>query len=306
MERDLYEILGVDKTASQDEIKRVYKKLARQYHPDLNPGDATAEEKFKEVSAAYDVLSDVERRAAYDEFGHDATRVGFDPEKARAHQRWQEQAAAARSHGGARGFDDLSDLFGGAFGGRVRDFRTAPRRGVDIEAELTVSFLDAAHGAQRDISLSDPATGERSDIRLTIPEGIADGQRIRLRGKGAPGLRGGPPGDLYVTIRVSAHPLFRRDGKDLELELPITVKEAMLGAKVPVPTLDGRVMVTVPAASQTGRKLRLRGKGVTGGDLYAVLEVVVPTRSTEAAEAALDTLEALYEGDVRQALWEAP
>jgi len=310
-DRDPYDILGVPRTVNDAEMKRVFKKLARQVHPDLNPDDPQAEAAFKEISAAYDLLSNPTSRKLYDEFGHEATRSGFDPEQARAYKQWQQRAAASQRFRGVGGdgsgnLGDLGDLFGGAFGQRARGWRDAPRRGADAQTRLTIDFLDAVSGATRELTLTDPSTGQADHIRVTIPAGIDDAQTIRLVGKGGPGVHGAPPGDLYITVLVHPHPVFRRQGDDITLDVPITVKEAVMGGPVTIPTPLGRVTLKVPPGSQAGQKMRLKGKGVKGGHLYAVLQIRVPTGNPEELGDALDALDAQYTGDVRRGLKEAP
>lgn len=311
---DLYAVLGVPRDASEEDLRKAYRKLARKHHPDLNPGDAAAEARFKKISAAYEVLSKPEKRALYDELGADAEKIGYDPERAEEYRRWRRQAEAAAGMGGApfgfggaagpEGFVDLEDLLGDFFarGGRAR----GPRRGRDVEASLRVGFLEAARGATTTIEVPRRAASgevEVSRLSLTIPAGVEEGQRLRLAGQGEPGPGGGPPGDLYVRVQVAEHPLFRRAGRDLELTVPITVAEALRGASVEVPTLGGAVKLKVPPGAQGGQRLRLRGKGVQTaepGDLYVVLELVAPTGGDEATrERVARELERLYERDVR-------
>ncbi len=297
VETKLYDALGVSPRASDDEIKKAYRKLARRYHPDVNPGDDSAEQRFKEISAAYEVLSDPDKRRAYDEFGADATKMGFDPEQARAYREWQRQASRTRrpSGGGSMDMDDiLSQLFGDQAG--------VAFRGSDIQAELPTDFRSALAGGERSLTFSDGRS-----LRVRLPPGVRDGETLRLRGKGAPGRGGAPAGDLLVTVRVAPDPVFRREGEDLHLTVPITVGEAVRGASVQVPTLDGEVKVTVPPGSQTGQKLRLKGRGVarggTQGHLYVELRVVAPDGPVDdEVDRALDVLERAYGGDVRAAL----
>jgi molecular chaperone DnaJ len=353
VEKDYYAALGVPKTATQDEIKKAYRKLARTHHPDANKGDHAAEEKFKEISEAYDVLSDATKRKEYDEartlFGGGGFRT---------------PRGSANGHAGGVPFDlgdllgnaggGLGDLFGGIFGTRGRG--QAARRGGDVEAEVTLSFDDAARGVTVPLQLSTPATcptcrgsgakpgtatrvcpvcegtGSASrnaggfafaepcrqcrgrgllvddpcatcagtgeavttrTLRTRIPAGVGDGQRIRLAGKGLPGERGGPAGDLIVHVHVAPHRVFGRKGDNLTLTLPVTFPEAALGATVKVPTLDGPpVTLKIPAGTTNGRTLRVRGKGVTRrdgtrGDLLVTVEVAVPTTLTDAAKDAL-------------------
>jgi DnaJ-class molecular chaperone len=298
MAESLYDILGVAKTASSDEIRKAYRKLARAHHPDVNPGNTAAEEKFKKVSAAYDVLSDDKKRAAYDEFGDASLQGGFDPEKAREYQRWQtaQQQRASRFHDEDYGEDgrasfDFSELFGRARG---------PQRGADLRASLQLDLKQAIEGTE--ITLELPTGAQR----VRIPPGADDGSTIRLAGKGAPGGRGGPPGDLLIEIAVAPHPRVRRDGLDLHLTVPVTLAEAYNGASVEVPTFRGPVTVKVPPRSQNGAKLRLRGKGVTRkdqhGDMIIELEIRMPDREDAALSSALDAAAAAYSKPVREGM----
>mgnify|MGYP006206183775 FL=1 len=260
------------RAATDDEIKKAYKKLARRHHPDLNPGDAAAEERFKSVSAAYDVLGDPEKRRLYDEFGEDATRAGFDPEQARAYKQWQEQAAWRPSGRRARSHSANADLFESLFGDR----RSRPRPGRDVHADLVLDFRTAALGGVQTLTFGDGRT-----IKARIPSGVEDGEGIRLRGQGEPGTGGSPSGDLVITVHVEPDPLYRREGDDLHLDVPITVPEAVAGASIEVPTLEGSVRVKVPAGSQTGQTLRIRGKGIARkdrvtGHLFVHLLVMAP------------------------------
>ncbi len=307
--RDLYEVLGVAKDASKDTVRKAYRKLARELHPDVNPGDAEAEERFKEVAAAYDVLSDEEKRKAYDEFGFDSLQSGFDPEKARAYQQWQQSRryqGAASGFGGFGGMPggvaDMGDL--GDFFSRIRQQQAnRPRRGGDVHASLSVDLATAMKGTQVSVDVPASGGGTRS-VQVRIPPGADDGDTLRIRGKGAPGANGGPDGDLVIEVRVETHSVFERDGLHLRLELPISLHEAYSGAKVSVPTMDGDVTMTIPAGSQSGQTLRLKGKGVSRGkktgNLYVTLKVLLPPPGDEALAAALEKAEALYEGDVRE------
>ena len=356
-----YETLGVAKTASADEIKKAYRKLARQYHPDRNPGDDAAEERFKEVQNAYDLLSDPEKRKQYDTFGANGM-------------------PGAGGFGGA-GFNfdigDLGDLFGGLFGGGRRGGGTRARaergmRGADLEAVVNLSFEDSLRGIETKIpvevdtacrecggsgakpgtapticpecngrgvkvesqglfGLSQPCPRcrgngtviedpcprchgsgrERRTKRYTvkIPAGVKDGTKIRLRGKGEPGMNGGPPGDLNVVTRVAASPIYERRDADLVVNVPITFTEAALGAKVEVPTPEGRVTLKVPAGSEDGKLLRIRGRGapkLSGGgkgDVLARLRIDVPKKLTKAEREALEQLQKAERGNPRERLF---
>jgi curved DNA-binding protein len=276
--KDYYKILGVERTASEDEIKKAYRKLARKYHPDVSK-EANAKEKFQEVSEAYETLRDKEKRAAYDSLGSHRPGQDFRPPPD-----WHDRFGSGRAED-LRDVD-LSDLFEqmGIFGrasGRRGGFgRNVPIPGEDYETPLRITLEEAYRGAEREFQIDGHA------LRARIPKGATDGQRLRLRGKGGPGMNGGPAGDLYLQIVLEPHPLFKARGHDLEIEVPITPWEAALGAQVEVPTLEGRVTMKVPPGSKGEQKLRLAGKGLPkpgggAGDLYAVLDIVVPTTLTE-------------------------
>ncbi|MBW6506855.1 MAG: DnaJ domain-containing protein [Rhodobacteraceae bacterium] len=297
MTNDPYATLGVKKTATEDEIKKAYRKIARASHPDLNPDDKTAEARFKAASLAYDLLKDPETRARFDRGEIDAS--GAERPERRFYRDYAEAPGNPYRSQRAEDFADVSDIFaeffrqrgqaGGQTSGQTagqasgarqgQGFRTA---GTDLHYALEVPFLDAARGGTTRITLPD---GSMLDV--TIPEGTAEGQTLRLRGKGAPGLGGGAPGDAYVTLSVRPHPLFRREGNDIVLTLPITIDEAVLGAKVEVPTIGGAVNVTIPAGASSGRVLRLRGRGVKAkgaapGDQRVELRIVAPPKPDEA------------------------
>jgi molecular chaperone DnaJ len=351
VEKDYYAALGVPKDASAADIKKAYRKLARTHHPDANAGDAKAEERFKEISEAYDVLSDAAKRKEYDEARAMFAGGGFRMPPGGGRSATFDLGDLFGGGGGG----GLGDLFGGLFGGGRRS--AAPRRGADVEAEVTLSFDDAASGVTVPLSISGPHTcptckgsGARPGtttrvcprctgtgmettnqggfalaqpcrecrgrgllvddpcqtcggsgeaittrtLRARIPAGVANGQRIRLKGKGEAGDRGGPAGDLLVTVHVRKHELFGRRGDNLTVVVPVTYPEAALGATVKVPTLDGStVSVKIPAGTAGGRVLRVRGKGMarrdgTKGDLLVTVEVAVPTELTEAAREALE------------------
>jgi curved DNA-binding protein len=291
--KDYYKILGVERGASDDDIKKAYRKLARKYHPDVSK-EANAKERFQEVSEAYETLRDKEKRAAYDSLGS-----GFRPgQDFRPPPDWFER------FGGGRGEDlggvDLSDLFEslGAFGratgfGRGRGGRRGPAMafpGEDYEVPVRLALEEAFRGTERTVQLE----GGRS-FTARIPPGATDGQRLRLRGKGGSGLNGGPPGDLYLQIALEPHPLYRVSGHDLDLEVPLGPWEAALGAQVEIPTMTGRVTMKVPAGSKAGQKLRLAGKGLPkpgggAGDLYAVLSIDVPSPLTDAERKLFEEL----------------
>jgi molecular chaperone DnaJ len=358
-EKDYYAVLGVPQSSTQKDITKAYRKLARELHPDANPGNAAAEERFKEVAAAYDVLGDETKRAEYDEvrrLGPMAGGFGGGGDGGFGGGRFQDVR-----------FDDLGDLgglFGNLFGGRARTTTPrggGPQRGADLETTLHLDFADAARGittsvhltsdapcatchgsgarpgtvpascvrcggsgflhenqgsfsfaspctacAGNGVTVTDPCgtcagTGvERRprEVRVRIPPGVDDGQRIKLKGRGAPGRRGGPSGDLYVVVRVAAHPLFGRSGRDLTLTVPVTFAEAALGADVRVPTLeDGPVTVRIPAGTRSGRTLRVRNRGIRtdagAGDLLVTVDVVVPSTLSPAEREAIEALAAV-------------
>jgi curved DNA-binding protein len=286
---DLYAVLGVPKSAEGDTIKKAYRKLAGQLHPDKNPGNKSAETRFKEVNHAYDVLGDPKKRKLYDEFGEEGLREGFDPERVRAYREW----ASRQSRGGGSDPEggqtfDLEDMLGGAgaggfgdlFGdliGRARRQR-GPIKGPDLESEITIDFASALRGATLELR---PQGHTETPVTVRIPAGAAEGSRVRIANQGGPSPSGGPRGDLVLTIHVTAHPHFRREGDDLHLDLPVTIAEAYHGAKVKVPTVDGSVTMKVPERTQSGNVVRLKGKGVAkkgrlAGDLYVHFLVQIP------------------------------
>jgi len=304
-EQDLYAALGVSRQAGEDEIRKAYRKLARQHHPDVNPNDKKAEERFKEISYAYDVLSDPEKRARYDEFGTQGLAPGFDPEQARAYRRWSEGARRSPVHEEfAEGIDleDLLSRLGGAGRFAGGEWRSMPLRGRDAHAEIEVELRDAALGGEMRVQVEGRA------LRVKVPPGANDGTRIRLAGQGEPGLEDGEHGDLYLTLRVRPHPLFRREGDDLALDLPVSIPELVLGAEVEVPTLEGSATTRIPPHSKAGQRLRLRGMGVAKGkgargDLYARLVPELPDPQTPELDELAKRMEALYAGrDVRARL----
>jgi curved DNA-binding protein len=282
--RDYYDVLGVPRDASAEDIRRAYRKLARQHHPDVNK-DPGAEDRFKEVSEAYEVLRDPEKRERYDRLGPN-WKAGQDVSGDAGFDDFARNGGFGDVRVDFGGGGDFSDFFESLFGGRGRTPRTAgfegfSARGGDQEAELELSLEEAARGGRRRISL-----GDGRDYEVNIPPGVKDGQRIRLAGEGGAGMGGGPTGDLFLRVRVRPHPRFRLEGRDLQVDLPVTPSEAALGATVDVPTLDGTSRVRVPAGSSTGRKLRLRGQGMPAprgepGDLYATVKVEVPKRPTD-------------------------
>jgi len=372
MSKDFYEILGVPKGASQDQIKKAYRKLARKWHPDINPGNKDAEQKFKEISQAYQCLGNEEKRKLYDEFGEEGLQSGFDAEKARQYSQWQSfqqarQGASQQDYGRYQSYEDIfGDLFGsGARGG----FRTTmATRGRDIEHDMTIDLISSLKGFETELSMqqmkacprcsgsgTDPnskmttcptcggsgrlnvaqgpmqftkpcpqckghgQTGKgcpqcggsgrvlgTEKIRVVIPQGVKEGSKVRVAGKGEPGLDGGKPGDLYLIMHVKPHPLLKREGNDLYIDIPVTVHEAMGGGTVVIPTIDGQVKLKVPPGSQSGQTLKLKGKGAVDpktkkrGDLMVKLVIKVPkTENPEILDAA-KRMDGFYKGDLRK------
>lgn len=364
--RDYYEVLGVDKGASDADIKKAYRKLAKQYHPDVNPGNKEAEARFKEANEAYEVLSDSQKRDQYDQFGH----AGMDP-----------NSGFGGFGGGGAGFDfgGIGDIFETFFGGSGGNFgrsgrsRTGPQKGADIKYAMEIGFEEAAFGVERELTvhrmeacatcsgtgakpgtspttctqcngtgqiqykqstpfgqfvniktcdachgegkiISNPCTAcngkgkvkKSVKIKINIPSGIDDGQTISLRGEGEPGSRGGPAGDLFVTIRVRAHTLFKRQGNDVVCDIPITFVQAALGAELEVPTLDGKVKYNIPEGTQTGSVFRLKGKGIPylrgngRGDQYVKVEIDVPKKLNEKQKALLREFADISGDDVHE------
>jgi len=291
MALDPYAALGVAKTASAEEIKKAYKRIARESHPDLNPGDTGAEDRFKAASAAYELLKDPEQRARFDRGEIDAS--GQETAERRFYREYAEGPEATyHTSRGYEDFEGFSDVFADLFGRRAgRGSRAGSEagaqfsmRGSDQRYMLDIGFLEAAKGATRRITLPGGTT-----LDVKIPEGLADGQTIRLRGKGGPGIGDGEPGDALVTVHVGEHPLFRRDGADILLDLPISLDEAVLGGKVEAPTIDGRVALTIPKGASSGQVLRLRGRGVkrgsARGDQRVTLKIVAPKEIDDELEA---------------------
>jgi curved DNA-binding protein len=288
--KDYYQALGVTRDASQDDIKRAYRRLARKYHPDVST-EKDAEERFKGIGEAYEVLKDPKKRAAYDQLGSN-WQAGQD---FRPPPGWEQQFRT--SGGGFHGaFDlgDFSDFFDSLFGADPRtrpgtrraSARRAPQRGADRQLKLRVSLEDAYHGATRLVQTASRGAGGTRSLQVKIPAGVVSGQQIRLAGQGGEGVAGGARGDLLLELELEPHRRFNVSGKDLSLDLPIAPWEAALGASVEVPTLAGRVELKIPADSRSGRKLRLKGRGLgakTKGDQYVVLQVVTPKAETQAA-----------------------
>ena len=305
--RDYYEVLDVAKAASADEIKKSYRRLARKYHPDVNKSDAGTEAKFKEVQEAYDVLSDEKKRQAYDQFGHAGVNSAAAAEAAAA------AAAAGRGTGGFRyatqtpggatvdfGEVDLNDLFESMMGGMRRgrgggrQRRRAPVEevgpvGGDITYPVSISFEQAVRGTTVEVRLNSPDGSIDETISVKVPPGVQDGAKVRVRGKGQ--LGGGGRGDLIIVPQVQPHAYFRREGNDILLDLPVSASEAASGATVSVPTLDGRVEMRIPAGIVSGKRLRIKGRGVLGGDQYCRILIQMPSELTEVEKEQLKAME---------------
>lgn len=372
MSKDYYDVLGVAKNASEEQIKKAYRKLARKWHPDINPGNEGAEERFKAVAQAYDCLGDKEKRKLYDEFGEEGLRAGFDAKGARQYRKW----SSAERAGGGRAWQDFGqyhsyeDIFGDLFGAgqRAEPFTsTTVSAGRDIEYDMNADLVSALKGFETHISMqklkvcagcqgsgSDPkvaaatcpscngtgrmdvaegplhftkacpqcrgrgktgkvcsqcgGTGQvpgTETIKVVIPQGVKEGSKIRVAGKGEPGFGGAPAGDLYLVMHVKPHPYLKRKGNNLHMEVPVTVAEAMAGATITVPTIDGQTNVRVPPKSQSGQSMRLKGKGASDpktkqrGDLMLKLVVKVPKTDDPTILEAAENMNRFYEGNLR-------
>ena len=309
MAEDLYQTLGVGRDASKDEIKKAHRKLALKYHPDKNPDDKVASEKFKRAQEAYDVLSDEEKRAAYDRYGADFEKIrssGYQPGAGGFDGLDLDQifggGRGGRGGGGGAGgqtqFDGFSDFFEQMMGGGGRGQgaggrqRQAPsQKGGNTRHELEIPLQTAVQGGKTEFYLND------EKLSVNIPAGVETGSKIRLRDRGQPSPNGGPSGDLILLIKVSDHPCFRRNGRNLELNLPVSVGEAVLGAKIDIPTPSGTVALSIPANSSSGRRLRLKGQGVkqrdgSAGDLFVVLQIEVPKEADEESQKLIEQFDA--------------
>ena len=277
--KDYYAILGVARDASDADIKRAYRKLARKFHPDVSK-EAGAEEKFKEVAEAYETLKEKEKRSAYDNLGSHPAGQDFRPPPG-----WETRFG----EGSTDGFMDLGDLFE-HLSGRGRPGRNSPRAGGDYELNAQLTLEQAARGTELEVALPPAADGAPRTVRVRVPAGVSEGHRLRVPGKGAAGRNGGPAGDIFVNISLAPHRLFKVSGHDLYLDLPLAPWEAVLGAKVQVPSLEGRIELNVPAGSRPGQKLRATGRGLPrargeAGHLYCVLSIVTPSSPSDAEKA---------------------
>jgi molecular chaperone DnaJ len=373
MSKNFYETLGVSKDASEEAIKKAYRKLARKWHPDINPGNKEAERKFKDISHAYDCLSKKDKRALYDEFGEEGLRAGFDADQAREYRQWEkyQQEAPGRTGSDFGRYHSYEDVFGNLFGfggGARGGGTTVTSKGTDLEHDISIDLISALRGFQTALSMQKPdlcpqchgsgmdpdsrmstcpacsgsgrinvaegpiqftkacprckghgsigKTCDRCDgsgqvlaterINVTIPRGVKEGSKVRIAGKGEPGLNGGPPGDLYLLIHIKPHPFLERKGDDLYMEVPVTVRETMSGGTITIPSIDGDINLKVPPKSQSGQMLRLKGKGAANlktkkkGDLMVKLVVKVPKTDDREILEAVKKMDSLYEGDLRK------
>jgi curved DNA-binding protein len=303
---DYYQELGVAKGASTDEIRKAYKKLAVKYHPDRNQGNAEAENKFKAVNRAHEVLSDDKKRALYDEFGEEGLREGFRADVARAYRSGKSPFGGGNledifggQNGGGGGFGGFGDMFGDVFRGAAQ---RGQARGRDATADVTVDFLSAIQGTHIKIKVP----GAEDEVTVRVPPGAGDGDKLRVPGRGTPGRGGGPAGDLLLTIRVEEHTHFKRDGLDLTLDLPISVAEAYSGTKVRVPTPHGDVSLRVPPGAKSGQQVRLREKGVRRqnrtGDLFVRFLIQLPPPGDPTVERAVNVIGELTDLSEREAI----
>lgn len=303
--KDYYTVLGVKRDASDKDIKQAYRRLARKYHPDVNPGDAAAEQKFKEVSEAYNVLGTPESRNKYDQFGHQAFSGGFDPFTTGGRSSYNFSTGNLRDlfgHASGTGSGGFADSFGSIFedlfsSGSSRQGPDASSD-LDVEKNVDIRFEDAVRGTS--IQLRIPrSNGAMDRIQVRIPPGVDTGSRIRVAGKGKPGRHGRPDGDLYIITQVQPHEYFTRDGNDMICDVPVTLGEITLGAKIDVPTIDGKISMTIPPGTQNGRKFRLRGKGIPylkgdgQGDQFVHIRVVLPDQLDDRSRAFMEEFDQL-------------
>lgn len=305
--KDYYKELGVSKTASADEIKKAFRRLAKKFHPDLHPNNKRAEARFRSVNEAYDTLGDAKKRRDYDLGGPGFFGGHGGPPGAGGPSGWPPGAAPGgfdpADFGG--GMEDIFGQFfgggGGGFGGRSR----TPQRGRDMEYSLEVDFLHAIKGTQLDLTVKRGKGKEK--VRVHIPEGITDGARVRIAGKGGSGHYGAPSGDLLITVKIKEHAYFQRKGNDIYLDLPVTISEAILGAKVKVPTVDGHTTIKVPPGTQGGQRLKIKGKGVTygrrRGHQYVVIDIMIPDKVDAETKKLAEELERINPYEPRRDIW---
>jgi len=375
MEDDFYKTLGVDKNATKDQIKKAYRKLARKYHPDINPGDSEAEEKFKRISIAHDCLADDKKRKLYDEFGKDGLAAGFDAENAREYEKWarhQKKSSRPRDSGFGQ-YHSYEDIFGDIFGFQQGSGGTGAQaagviNGRDISHDMTIDLISALKGFETELVMEKmnpcpscggtgtekgsgisscgscggtgriniaegpmrftkvcaecggkgqigkkcntcKGTGRSSGterIRVTVPRGVREGSKVRVAGRGEPGLNGGKSGDLYLIIHTKPHPFLSRKGDDLHMNVPVTVGEVMNGAVIDLPTMDSAIRLKIPGGSQNGQVLKVRGKGAynsktkQNGDLFVRLDLKVPKTEDREILAAADRMNSFYSSDIRR------
>ncbi|MEK6530890.1 MAG: DnaJ C-terminal domain-containing protein [Deltaproteobacteria bacterium] len=306
-QKDFYEILGVSRDATEDEIKKAYRSLARKYHPDLHPGNKEIEARFKEINEAYGVLSDQKKRTDYDLGGYSRFEPGmgggpggYPP--GGVHEGWYDEFGVGDA-AGTRGFDEIfAEVFG------VRGRRRGTQRGADIEYGLSLDFLHSVKGADIKTTIS-RRDGSRETMTVKIPAGVKTGSRVRVPAKGDLGYDGGPNGDLFIIIDVKPHQYFRRVDNDIYVDVPVTIKEAVSGAKIEVPTIDGPTTIRISPGMQGGQKLRIKGKGVYGhegaarGDGYVVMNIVLPKKIDARAKALADEFDKINPYEPRKGLW---
>ncbi len=289
--RDYYEILGVDRSASKEDIRKAFRKLARKYHPDVASDKATAEARFKEINEAYEVLSDAEKRAKYDQLGSRWQQgQDFQPPP-----EWGTGTGGGEYHFGGTGFSDFFEMFfgsggGGGFEEMHRSRRPRARAGRDVEGDIMVTLEEVAQGSTREVTFRPSPDQEPLRYHVKIPPGVREGQRIRLAGKGGHGVGGGRPGDLFLRVRYAKHPDFKLEDGELSVDVHVPPWDAVLGGEVHVPTLTGRVKLKIPPGTSSGARMRLRGMGLGGGDLYAVVRIDVPTELTPAQRSLWEEL----------------
>lgn len=376
MAKNFYKILGVSEDATKEDIKKAYRKLARKWHPDINPGNSDAEKKFKEIASAYDCLGNDEKRKLYDEFGEDSLHSGFEADKARQYRKWQsaEETGTGNFRSGFSGYQNYEDILGDLFnftGNAESGFGTkSPLRGKNIEFDMNIDFISALKGFETEIAIQRPlickkcngkgvdtsvaikkcstcggsgklkmakgpvdfmrqcqtcaGTGEirtacsscqgigsvvgTEKIKVTIPSGVKEGSKVRVAGKGGPGTNGQPAGDLYLIVHVNEHPVLKRDGDNLYMDVPVTIYELMAGATILIPSINGKVKVKIPAKSQNGQTLKLKGKGAVNiktkkqGDMLIKLSVMVPVTEDKETLEAVKKMAGLYPQDIRSGI----